>query len=115
MLTELGVGFVVGIPSVGFVSVPGGQVEGGRHGGGQSRDEPVELDRFFRNWTCRRRRHSLLGGGCLEKDNREEVFPGDTWALLEEGTQMEAYSAGGHAGGGFSGGGLVGGGIPEAV
>lgn len=40
VLTELGVGFVVGIPSVGFVSVPGGQVEGGRHGGGQSRDEP---------------------------------------------------------------------------
>lgn len=40
VLTEAEVGFVVGIPSMGLVSVPGGQVVGGRHGGGHSRGEP---------------------------------------------------------------------------
>lgn len=60
-----------------MVDTEGGNLEAGL----------VVLDKVFQELDMQEAAGTLYWEEvCVEKDTREEVFPGDTWALLEEGT-----------------------------
>ncbi len=54
--------------------------------GGNLEASLVELDKVFQELDMKEAAGTLYWGVYLEKDTREEVFPADTWAFLEEGT-----------------------------